>query len=270
MYNRRNHHKIYILKDDKKKLGACGNFSELLKYSDSDYIMFCDQDDVWLNDKIKITLKKMKQAESLYGRQTPIMVHTDLMVVSENLEPIADSFWKFAHLDPSGRKSISRLLIQNFVTGCTMMINRALKNLTPSIPGEALSHDWWMALVACSFGKIESIPIPTIMYRQHQKNEFGARNWNHFKFLLNAIKAIIRQNLIADVKEEKNQMEKLYNQARSFYNYYSEQLDGKQSLALINFINLATYNFFKRRRKLIEYGFIRSGFARNLKLFLIV
>ena len=61
--------KIFIIKDEKQNLGACGNFSELLKKSKSDYIMFCDQDDVWKEDKIKITLKKMKQVAYMPASQ---------------------------------------------------------------------------------------------------------------------------------------------------------------------------------------------------------
>ena len=167
-------------------------------------------------------------------------------------------------------KKISKLLIQNFVTGSTIMINRALKNLSPTLPDDALSHDWWLALLACSFGKIVSIPIPTVLYRQHQKNVFGVRKWDHSTFLYNAIRTLINQNIFTIIKEEKYQTKKLYNQAKSFYNYYSEKLDRQQSLLLHIFSNLETYNFFDRRIKLLKYGFIRSGFARNLRLFFSV
>lgn len=273
-YEKKNSGKIFLLKDDKQNLGVCGNFSEILKNSYSDYIMFCDQDDIWIKDKIKITFKKMKQMENIYGSQSPILIHTDLMVVSDNLEKIANSFWKFAHLNPKGRKKISRLLIQNIVTGCTVMINRALKNLSPTVPVDALSHDWWLALVACAFGKIESIPIPTVLYRQHQKNVFGVSKWNYFTFLLNAIRTLIHQNIFTMIKEEKNQtrmiQKRLYNQANSFYNYYSEKLDKQQSLLLFIFSNIEAYNFIDRRIKLLKYGFLRPGIARNLKLFFYV
>jgi glycosyltransferase involved in cell wall biosynthesis len=269
-YKKKYSSKIFHLEDDKQNIGVCGNFSELLRNSKSDYIMFCDQDDVWNKDKIKITFKKMEQIENIYGSQSPILIHTDLMVVGDNLEKIANSFWKFAHLNPKGTKKISRLLVQNFVTGCTMMINRALKNLSPIIPDEALSHDWWLALVAFAFGKIESIPIPTVLYRQHQKNVFGVNKWNHFTFLINAIRTLIHQNILAVIKEEKNQTKRLCNQAKSFYNHYSENLDSQQSLLLLNFSNLETYNFIDRRIKLLKYGFIRPGFARSLKLFFYV
>ena len=56
---------IEFLDDDISTGGAKENFTYLLDNinDDYDYIMFCDQDDVWLEDKIEITLKKMLEIE---------------------------------------------------------------------------------------------------------------------------------------------------------------------------------------------------------------
>ena len=80
--------KIIRIKDDKLGLGAKLNFSELMKYSKSNYCMFADQDDVWLNTKIEDTMNKMIEAENIHGKETPILVHTDLKVVDGNLNII--------------------------------------------------------------------------------------------------------------------------------------------------------------------------------------
>ena len=262
--------KILIINDTKQNLGVCGNFSELLKNSHSDYVMFCDQDDIWLKYKIEITFQKMKDMENKFGSKCPILVHTDLVVVDKNLKKISNSFWKFSHLNPETQKKIQRLLIQNFVTGCTIMINRELKNISPIVPDDAFCHDSWLALVACAFGKIKSVPIPTVLYRQHQKNVFGGKKWNHFTFLLNAISTIIDQRMFEVIKEEKKQTRRLYNQAKSFYNYYSKKLDNKQSRIVLNFSNMESCNLVDRRLKLLRYGFFKPGIARNLKLLLYV
>jgi len=273
-YKKKHYNKIFLLKDGKKNLGVCGNFSELMKNSRGDYVMFCDQDDIWDKDKIKITFQKMKEMEKIYGPKHPILIHTDLTVVNSNLNKISDSFWKFAHLNPIKHKNLSRLFIQNFVTGCTTMMNRALINISPMIPDVAVSHDWWLTLVACAFGKIESIPISTVQYRLHRENVFGVTEWNHLTFLINALKifrTLNYKNIIAIIKEEKNQtrtiQKKLYNQAKLFYKFYSNKLDKHQSLLSFNFSNMESYNFIHRRIKLLKYGFLRPGMARNLRLF---
>ena len=80
-----------------ENIGVKSSFETLLKYafenSDADYFMFCDQDDVWNQDKVELTFQKMYEMEELY-KNTPILVHTDLEVVDENLHTINPSFMK--------------------------------------------------------------------------------------------------------------------------------------------------------------------------------
>jgi hypothetical protein len=132
------------------------SFETLLKYacenSDAKYFMFCDQDDVWNQDKVELTLQKMYEMEKLY-KNTPILVHTDLEVVDENLHTINPSFMKLQNLDEK-KNRLNNLLIQNTITGCTVMINRDLAKLCLPMSSNAIVHDWWVGLVAGYFGKI--------------------------------------------------------------------------------------------------------------------
>jgi glycosyltransferase involved in cell wall biosynthesis len=57
-------------------VGAISNFSRLAKLSKNNYIMFCDQDDIWLPGKIEMTLNKIKEMESQFGQELPLLVHT--------------------------------------------------------------------------------------------------------------------------------------------------------------------------------------------------
>ena len=57
--------KIKLLKSN-KRLGPCQSFNYLLQKSDSDYVMFCDQDDIWLPEKIELSLKKMRSLEKIH------------------------------------------------------------------------------------------------------------------------------------------------------------------------------------------------------------
>ena len=71
-------------------------------------------------DKIYLTLQKMEALETRYGDKVPILVHSDLSVVDENLEMVAESFFQYANLPK--RVMLNRLIVQNSVTGCTVMI----------------------------------------------------------------------------------------------------------------------------------------------------
>src|SRR5690606_39057310 len=136
-------------------------------------VMFSDADDCWFPDKISLTLDLMRVVEKDEGgARTPTLVHTDLAVVDRDLRPIADSLWQYQGVNPD-LTSLNRLLIQNCVTGCTVMVNRPLRELASPIPPGVVMHDWWMALVASSFGRIARIARPTLLYRQHGRNDTG-------------------------------------------------------------------------------------------------
>jgi glycosyltransferase involved in cell wall biosynthesis len=180
-----------------QRLGVKANFSALMQHAKAPYIMLCDQDDVWLPHKIEVSLREIKKMESRYGTQTPLLLHTDLKVVNSDLSLIHSSFWRYSKLNPYAT-SLNSLLSRNIVTGCTLMMNQALLQLSLPIPEECLMHDWWIALVAATFGSIGVIKEPTMLYRQHGKNTVGAKKiswWQALKIRLPTKKAIHPDNL---------------------------------------------------------------------------
>lgn len=72
-------------------MGVKSNFSELMEISSAPYIMFSDQDDVWMPYKLESSLEEMLRLEKFYGNQ-PYLIHSDLSVVDEQLQPIDPSF----------------------------------------------------------------------------------------------------------------------------------------------------------------------------------
>jgi glycosyltransferase involved in cell wall biosynthesis len=169
--------KIKFLDDNISCGGAKENFAYLLNKIDDnyDYIMFCDQDDVWLQDKIEVTLNKILEVEEKNGSK-PILIHSDLKVVDEYLHTISDSMFKYQKLNLSNQYSLTNISIENIVTGCTMMLNKRLVQQVKNIPKEAIIHDWWISIIALkNKGIIEFVNSSTILYRQHSSNTIGSK-----------------------------------------------------------------------------------------------
>jgi hypothetical protein len=96
--------------------------------------------------------------------------------VDEQLRPIHPSFLSFQGLGHDRATPLQTLLTQNFVTGCTTVINRALLRAALPLP-DVVMHDWWLALCAAALGEILCCPGATVLYRQHDRNTVGSRWW---------------------------------------------------------------------------------------------
>ena len=207
-----------IFKVNEKPSGSAkNNFALLINDAkESDYVMFCDQDDIWKKDKIEITFNKMKQAEERYGRDFPLLVHGDVEVIDENGNINADSMFEMSHINADSK--LPQILIQNHVTGCTMMCNKKLiAGISEYASSEyIIMHDYLAALYASVFGKIEVIKKPLLSYRQHSGNSVGAKNNNNPVYLL--------KRLANGRKSYKEAMETSRNQVKFFVGIYREEL----------------------------------------------
>lgn len=155
--------------------GAKGNFWSLLAQDDQPYSAFCDQDDIWLPKRLSACRAAMEAAERRYGAEAPILVHSDCCVTDEDRRTLQESF--FAHQGWDAQAvSLAQLLVQNNVTGCTVMINAPLRRLAVQYgnPDDLFMHDWFLALTAAAFGHIVFVPQALVQYRQHGQNVLGA------------------------------------------------------------------------------------------------
>ena len=165
--------RIYFL-DDKKHFGPTKTFLYLLKEIDSDYYMFCDQDDVWLEDKVAVTYQKMKEQEAICSSK-PILIYTDLVVTDGKLNQLAPSYFDYAHRNFDLPTSFDYICVYNNISACTMMINRFAMNTVKlsmeDIPPN-IYHDRLIAVcISKENGIIAPIKKSTILFRRHEDNE---------------------------------------------------------------------------------------------------
>ncbi|MBN2324073.1 MAG: glycosyltransferase family 2 protein [Spirochaetes bacterium] len=251
------HGRIKLISDDQSNLGSQESFNRLLGEVQSGYYMLSDQDDWWIPEKVEITYGKMKEIESKSGRDVPILLHTDLSVADKKLNIIAKSFSKYQNLKAARIRSFNRLLVQNVVSGCTVMINRALRDRALPIPPAAMMHDWWLALVASAFGIVEYVDHPTVLYRQHGINVVGAKEWG--------IRYLIKSLL--NFEEKSESMKRTIDQAACFFQTYRSDLDEKKNAAAEAYSSITEGSFLRKRATLIKYRLFKAGFMRNLGMF---
>ncbi len=228
------------------------------KIKTDEYYMFCDQDDVWLKDKLAVTLKKMKNLELRHGKHEPSLVFTDAILVDENLKYIDRSFYRTNHMKPN-KADLGNILMENKCIGCTCMFNQALCDLVGVNYEGIRYHDWWIALIGISFGNIKYLKTPTLMYRQHSGNQVGQTKFSEYL-----------SGRLKDIGDNRRRLEETRVQAESFYHEYHGMFNKKQEKMLRCFINFDLYTPLVKRFMLIRYGFFKSGILRNIGLFISV
>ena len=187
-------HKVHLLMDNGLNIGAGESFMHLLALVDAEYYMFSDQDDVWLDNKIEITLSKVQDLEKRYGADTGIGVFTDLTVVDEKLHVLMLSLWAGDNRHPEYVGNFYKQWTNRHASyGCTQMFNKSAKEMVlpyKQFEGVMGAHDNWIEYILIKQGKYDFINTSTILYRQHGANVVGI---NGGKSYFSAICEIVRK-----------------------------------------------------------------------------
>ncbi len=159
-----------------QNLGSTKNFERAIGLCAGDIIALADQDDVWLPEKLR-------RIEECFEREPAVgLVFTDAEVVDEDLKPLGYRLWQSVGFDEAARRLVTSgrvldvLLPGWTVTGATMAFRAGFRNLVLEIPTDlALIHDGWIALLIASVARVSFIDAPLIKYRQHARQQIGAK-----------------------------------------------------------------------------------------------
>lgn len=237
--------------------GSKNNFIGLIQASDAEYMMCCDQDDVWHADKIEKTYKRMRQMEQRYGKENALLVYTDLRVVDAELNEIHPSFHECMNLRTGNYLCYE--MIQNQVTGCTVMINKRLKKYVDSVENtdKIVMHDHWLALIALVFGKMSYLKSVTMDYRQHGNNVVGAQNARSFAYMWSRLKRG-KEQFVKDMKDS-------CAQTAYFCILYKTCMDNEKVVQLLDtYAHLYDVNKIKRLYCFFKFSFWKKGIIRKV------
>lgn len=259
-YAKRYPEKIFVSQNRENTTNAKYNFINMMTEHKDDYVMLCDQDDVWLPDKIEKSLAKIRELESQYGKSVPLLVHTDLKVVDKDLNVISPSYVKMSKTD-FGKNALNNLLTRNVAAGCTQIYNRTLADLLYAAPDFIIIHDWWTTLIASAFGKIQAVRESTILYRQHENNSIGAKKTYSF--------AHLRYRLTNHKKWRKTYND-TYKQAESLLNMYRGRLSREQSALLSDYASMPERSAWGKLRVLSRHRAFMYGIRKFGQIFIIL
>lgn len=155
----------YELSRNEKNLGSNGTFERLTQEADGTYFAYCDQDDIWLPEK----LERLEQQLSGTSGE---LICSDVLLIDESGKQFADSITELRprHLFQQGTDLASALIYRNFVIGCTMLVDScAAKEALPF--AKTMVHDHYLAFFCAMRGSIQVCPEHLVRYRIHGNNQ---------------------------------------------------------------------------------------------------
>ncbi len=203
-----------------KNCGSNKAFERLTKMAKSDYVAYCDQDDVWLPDKIE-TLVAV--AESTGAK----LVCGDMFVIDGNSKLVAKSISEVRphHVFYDGKDQFEFLCSRNFVVGCTTLVETSFAKKVVPFPDEFV-HDWWLALNAALDGRVIIVKKQLIKYRIHGNNQTGVMTGVVTKgdYLAKRIRPVLERGiLLLDCFKHTDKLRYIqifYEYAKSRENYF--------------------------------------------------
>lgn len=155
----------YEIRRNEENLGSNETFQRLTEEAEGEYFAYCDQDDVWLPEKLTVLQEEMERTGAL-------LVCSDMVIIDGQGRQTADSITRIRkhHVFYSGEGLARRLLFHNFVTGCTALVrSREAREAVPFCP--CMVHDHYIALWCAERGAVCSLRMPLISYRVHSDNQ---------------------------------------------------------------------------------------------------
>ena len=150
--------KYYI---NEKNLGFKKNFEKAISLCSGDFIALADQDDIWIENKIEVLVKEIKESS---------LIHSACSLIDENSKDISTLWVK----EDDFKYSFAKLIFGNTVTGCTVLLKKELLKDAFPIPTGEKYHDWWLALLATKMNGIAYCDQALVKYRQHSTQDTGA------------------------------------------------------------------------------------------------
>lgn len=232
---------------------ACRNFSQLFDWAyenNKSYVLFADQDDIWLAHKLERSLAGLLKNESVYGTDCPLLCYSNLTFIDEQDHRIE------ARLPLPPHLSLQVLINENYAWGCTMILNRAAIQKIKHIPAESVNHDYYAALVVGSFGKNILINEDLILYRQHQKNVSGNVNKMTFRSRFN--------RYFHDTEYMLKPLVNNYRLVQSFFDRYHDELHDQQVKMISSFLHQYQKSFLALFRVMRRHHIFKIGFGKNI------
>ena len=156
----------FVMARNEKNLGSNLTFEQLTREAEGEYFAYCDQDDVWLPEKLEVLERAM--AENIQ------MAYCDMEIIDMAGRKIAGSLMdirpRLRYVQ--GENLAETYFFRNCTAGCSMLVQAEAARRAVPFPQQTVC-DQWIAIAAALLGEVQFVEKPLQGYRQHENNQTG-------------------------------------------------------------------------------------------------
>ncbi|BAV09826.1 Glycosyltransferase involved in cell wall bisynthesis [Filimonas lacunae] len=242
--------RVQLIYNDTNK-GYTKNFEQAALQAKGDYLAFCDQDDIWLPEKVEKLVQQIVQTGVLLSYSDSLLVNEQAQSMNKQLSHM---YRMYSGSDTRG------FVFSNVVWGHAMLVNKQLLQKAFPIP-TPIPHDIWLAVVAAANSGIAYVNEPLTLYRQHSKtvtqtimpknvaSRKADKRFRDFQKQLNWMKAI------AAVEQTRNTYTDFYSNLVSLF---AKKAEGRFVWPLFRFL-------LKHQHALFQFT-NKSGLSRFVEI----
>ncbi len=239
-----------VLKEG-KNIGFINSFFELLNLcNDADYYAYCDQDDVWMNDKIERAVKFLGKTDE----NKPALYFSNSDYYDSDMNFLATA-------EKNKIYNFRNSLVECVTQGMTMVINnKTRQTIIENRPETCLFHDWWTYMICSGFGQIVYDDKSLVKYRRHNKS-VTVEGKSKIELFIWRIKKFLIGDSLKDIKK----------QLQEYKNFFAKELK-EDDRKLLELFTKEKYSFIVALKKFLYPKRFRRKFIDELSvriLFLI-
>lgn len=226
--------RIYLIIDKVTLQNAGKNFMHLLQYSTADYVMFCDQDDIWFDNKVELMYNEIIK----HNCNKPTVLYSNAYVWMPKKGILGNATLTFP------KRLNSLLFLNSGMQGCVSIFNKNMREMMLKWNAEVAMHDHILHLLALSVGVVEYMPLSLMLYRNHDANVTGSTrvcvfDWKSIKKSLN-VPVVRREH---------------YDAIKGFITIYADILNKKQLDLINDYLAMPNKSLFSKIVSVITNGF---------------
>lgn len=244
--------RIVLIEDEVRCGGAAKNFLYLTQFSDAPYCMFCDQDDIWFDNKIETLYNAIVDAPI----NIPVAAYGRSYLWKPNKGIIGITGWR------SFPYNLKQFICNNGgIQGCSAICNHCAIQYLQKYDGRVAMHDHLLNLVVLVWGYALPISTPLMLYRQHSANVTGISP-DSLPVYKRIWWSLRRAYSVIDRRH--------YNAILDFYQKYKKRIDIDKCKDFDSYLAMPNYSFIHRIFTTIFRGWSRNGSAVRLIIKMLI